>query len=489
MKKLIGSLAALLLLAVPLSLGAQEDSASGGDFGFGFAGEENAGGRSSPAVRVGGEVSAVFTAYPDDFGSGDEALKSSLGDVFSGELSVSASGPNAEGFINLKLRPVFDGSASPAEIDEAYVRAFFGALTVEGGLRKLTWGKADSLGPLDVVNPLDYRDLTDMTDILGMKISRPMLHLSYSLGNFSKLEAVFVPWFEGHRFADTGRWAPSQLGDMASTVGNSLSSLAMTNPSIAPLIPGITDYLQGLFAKRESLLSTKGLGYAQAGLRFTTTLGASDLGFQYYFGRLPQPAAAFTGMERLLAQAAAQAQTGAPLTWLPAYDYNRYHQIGADYARVIGGFNIRAELAANITEDLSGDDGEVYNPFLAWSLGFDRDLFWGVNLNLQVNGTFRLLDNQVGNNRALDVEAGTDISSTRLTGILSKKFLRDELELRTAVIWGIEDQDVYVLPGLFWTRGDVVLEFSGGVIAGEKTGELGQYRDNGFIKLGLTYTF
>ncbi|MDR3160260.1 MAG: hypothetical protein LBU28_01440 [Spirochaetaceae bacterium] len=488
MKTLIVSFAALLLLAAPLSLAAQDDGQGG--FGFGFADEDTAGsaGLSSPAptVIIGGELSSVFTAYPHDFRSWDDTLKSSLGDLLSGSLSVSAFASNAEGFISLKLAPVFGASAaSPLSIDEAYARAFFGALTVEAGLRKLTWGKADSLGPLDVINPLDYRDLTDLTDILAMKISRPMLHLTYSLGNFSKLEAVFVPWFEGHRFAADGRWAPSQIGGMLSTVENSLAPLVMANPALVPAIPRITEYLRGLFARQDTLLSTTGLGYAQAGLRFTTTVGASDLGIQYYFGRLPRPAAAFTGMEQLVAQAAA----GSDLTWRPAYDYNRYHQIGADYAQVIGGFNIRAELAANITEDLAGDDGEIYNPSLAWSLGFDRDLLWGINLNLQVNETIRLFDGQVQDNRVLDVEAGTDISSTRLTGILSKKFLRDELEVRTALIWGLEDQDFYILPGLFWTRGDVVLEFSGGIIAGEKTGELGQYRDNGFIKLGLTYSF
>jgi hypothetical protein len=39
--------------------------------------------------------------------------------------------------------------------------------------------------------------------------------------------------------------------------------------------------------------------------------------------------------------------------------YTRYHQIGVDYARVIAGFNFRGEFAANITEDLKGDDGGV----------------------------------------------------------------------------------------------------------------------------------
>jgi hypothetical protein len=106
------------------------------------------------------------------------------------------------------------------------------------------------------------------------------------------------------------------------------------------------------------------------------------------------------------------------------FAYNPYHQIGLDYAQVIAGLNLRAELAANITEDLSGDDGGVYNP----SLGFDRDLFSGVNLNLQCGETIRLLDGEI--TTLHDIEADSDISSTRISAALSKKFLRDELDVK-----------------------------------------------------------
>ncbi|MDR2070895.1 MAG: hypothetical protein LBP81_05720, partial [Treponema sp.] len=154
-----------------------------------------------------------------------------------------------------------------------------------------------------------------------------------------------------------------------------------------------------------------------------------------------------------------------------------------------GGFNLRGEFAANITEDLKGDDGMVYNPFLAWSLGFDRDVFWGINVNLQVNESIRLLNNKVRSDILKDIEGGADLTDTRLTLVLSKKFFRDELELRATGIWGIEDMDCYILPALIWTRGDAGVELSGGIFAGNQDGELGQYRDNGFVKTVLTYSF
>jgi hypothetical protein len=42
--------------------------------------------------------------------------------------------------------------------------------------------------------------------------------------------------------------------------------------------------------------------------------------------------------------------------------------LGVDYGQVLFGFNTRAEFGTNITEDLSGDDGLVYNPAIVWSL-------------------------------------------------------------------------------------------------------------------------
>jgi hypothetical protein len=163
---------------------------------------------------------------------------------------------------------------------------------------------------------------------------------------------------------------------------------------------------------------TSTLEYGQAGARFTTTLGSSDLGFQYYYGRLPQPAVAI-GIDMTTYQIKAE------------FLYNPYHQVGVDYAQVIYGFNTRAEFAANITEDTDGDDGSVYNPSLAWSLGFDRDLFAGINLNLQVNETIRLKNDKTGSadidfagmmtsDFNFDIEGGKDATSTRVTAALSR---------------------------------------------------------------------
>jgi hypothetical protein len=440
-------LLAILLIFSPL---AAQDGFTEQSFGFGFddedAGESGGGfglGGGSPlAVSIGGEVQASVIGFFDDFAEG--ASHTRFGDIFSGKLNFQADTSLATGTINLKLGP----SESPVVIDEAYIGAYFGSFDIEAGLRKLTWGKADSSGPLDVINPVDYSDLSNMGDDAGLKIARPLIRASFHFGQFNKLEGVFVPIFEPMKFAETGRWAPAQFA-------------------------ALSQFPSGNIIKPD----TTTLDYAQAGLRFTTTIrNAADAGIQYYYGRMPSPAVT-------------QTPSADPQFPIVCFAYNPYHQIGLDYAQVIAGFNLRAEIAANITEDIVGDNGTVYNSSLAWSFGFDRDLVWGINLNLQVNETIRVRNNKVNSDPMLDIEAGTDTTSTRMSAVLSKKFFRDEFEARVTTLWGIEDKDFLIIPALVWTKEAVSVELSGGIFGGDIEGQFGQYHNNGFVKTSLIYSF
>jgi hypothetical protein len=526
----------LFLLSLARILSAQEDDG----FGFGFGDEEGgtpAVSSGTPAVgaKIGGKVSAGFTFFPDDFlpkgdsGALDRTKQVRPGDIFSGEIDFSAGTSNADAIINLKLAPNFDDPAKILSLDEAYLRSFFGKLVVEGGLRKLTWGRADALGPLDLVNPLDYSDLSNMTDFQSIKIARPMIHASWGIGSFTKIEGVFLPWFEGDRFAEKGRWMPAQLQQVERMPGRIEGKLFSDLAPLSGMLPPGLDFNDlvaimpqnntPLPAAGELIPDTSTLEYFQGGLRFTTTLGPADFGAQYYYGLYSRPSyrvnpAAYDDLSKkiqayytayVLAKIAGKSDQEAGDAAAPdkkaaeaAMDpsklldiaYNRYHQIAVDYGQVLFGFNTRAELGANITGDLSGDNGLVYNPAIVWSLGFDRDIpVVRINVNLQVNESIILLHDRLGSDPLFDVEAEKKPVSTRLILRLSRSFFRDELELRATGIWGIEDQDCYLIPALVWTKGDVVLELSGGIFAGNRDGELGQYRDNYFVKTLLSYSF
>ncbi|MDR0553724.1 MAG: hypothetical protein LBG76_02845 [Treponema sp.] len=500
MKNNRGRFAAPLFWAA-LLLGPALQAAAQDDFGFGFDDEAVSGGSGSVFalnVGVGGEAAVKPVWYVN------ELAHQSPGALFSGKLNFRAAASIAEGVINLNLKPDVNIPASIVSFDEAYVRTSFGAFDVEAGMRKLIWGKADNLGPLDVINPMDYTDLTGMTDVLGKKIPLPLIRASYRAGLFSKVEAVFIPRFEADRFAGSGRWAPFQLTALPASFVSGI--LDKTDPALRSIVAERIAGQNLVNSFKVEPPPTDTLEYAQGGFRFTTTIGPVDLGAQYYSGFLSRPAVWIPGIEdyaqavsdifekvmsgQMTPEAAEEALGAkAPVLLAPRAAYNRYHQIGVDYAQVIAGFNLRAEVAAFITGDLAGDDGGVYNPSLGWSVGFDRDLAWRINFNFQGGGSVRLFHDKVDGNRAADVEAGSSATSTRLMFVLSRKFFRDELEVRTAALWGIEDMDCYIIPAVIWTRGALALELSGGIFGGSEEGELGQYRSNAFIRTALTYTF
>jgi hypothetical protein len=458
--------------------------------GFGFDDDGGSSGGNAVNVTVGGEVSALLLEFVDNISDGIDHVR--LGDIFSGKLNFSAETSFADGVINLNIQP----TEQPVSIDEAYVRAYFGSLEIEGGLRKLTWGKADSFGPLDVINPLDYSDLTDLSDTMNLKITRPLIHASYRIGSFSKIEGVFVPSFEPLRYAPDGRWEPAQMKEIKKFPDQFKDEvkkqLKKRGDAFGIDLSGVD--LSEINAEIDWFDTKKmlTLEYMQAGVRFTTTIGPADIGLQYYYGRLTRPAVFFTYTDTNL-EISVPSIPIAIIQTVPVptmhFIYNPYHQIGIDWAQVLFGFNVRAEFAANITEDLSGDDGSIYNPALLWSFGFDRDLFWGINLNLQCNETIRLMYDKIGNDSMSDIETDTDRISTQIIAAISRKFFRDQLEIRFAALWEIEDKDYLLMPALIWTRDTVSVELSAGIFGGNEDGQFGQYKDNSFVKVLLTYSF
>ncbi len=432
-RKSIVSAAALLLFFIPVFGAAAQD--------FGFSDESTAATSSFP-FSVTGSLSASVTGFIDDIKSGPSDV--SLGDLFSGKINISGQGTNGEGFLSI------DADGTDVSIDQAYVGAFLGDFELEAGLRKLTWGRADSFGPLDIINPLDtakmYTVMADSTDLNDIKIAVPLLHATYRIGEFSKIEAVFEPSFTPYSIATTGRWAAAQASQL------SLYGLDLSDTS-----------------------AFENLGYFQAGGRFTTTVGAFDLGLQYFYGYLPEPS-----VDVAINMA----------TYSASYNlvYNPYHEVGLDLATSFAGFNVRAEAGANITSDLSGDDGSVYNPSLVGSLGFDRELFLDITLNMQVNESYRLMNDKVGT-ELFDIESGSDASATQIITTLSRYFMKGDLEARASAIVEVEDKDFLIMPALIWTKNDIKLSCAAGIFGGDFDGNLGEYKDNNFIKTSITYIF
>jgi len=490
------------------------------DFGFGSEDDDETS-KSSASFTVGGEISAeaipfVYNFFEDEpfIDSGwnvnlNLAFTSAYLDIFS-SINFNSDSINE---LWSKSPDLKEKNYTPLIIDELYFRAYISKVNFEAGYRKLTWGRVDSNGPLDVINPIDYSDLIDITDIMSRKIARPMVHITWNAGSFSKLEGVFIPNFTGHRFASEGDWAPIQYENMKEQSTNEIKTrlypkinelinLILSNPSLSQaekeaMINGINQkFSSGLPDYSFDFPDTSGIEYFQAGLRFTTTVNSVDLGFQYFYGNLFRPSYCLSsnGIDAFISDLISKTMTDPSYTGNlslidPQINYTRYHQIGIDYAQVLLGFNLRAEAAINITEDYNGDNGALQNPFIAWAFGFDRDLFWGINANVQIDETIRLLNDKVGDNPVFDSEAGTNITSTRITLHLSKSFLRDKLETAITCVWKAEDSDFYLIPSLSWTVDNLTARIAAGFFLGNVEGELGQYWHNRFVKLALAIAF
>jgi len=405
--------------------------------GFGFGAEAD---KAAPvALGISGSVGIGSVVYLSDLslpGSID------LGELASASLNLSMSGTYAASSLKLRLSKARFEMDPGSVIDEAMVGLYLGPVSLESGLLKLTWGRADSGGPLDVFNPLDLRDQA-ITNSLEKKLAVPMLHARLALGGNSNIDAAFVPGFRGDALETSGKWALAVIKALPS--GYSPSVLA------ADLAPVWT------------------LDHSQAGARFTTIAGGVDLGLQYFYGYQHEPVIYYVN----------------PAT--PTVEYNRYHQVGLDFAAVFGGFSLRGEAAANLTADLAGTDPSVPNPAIAFSLGFDRSIFADISLNLQYAGFCRLAAG--GISLANDVEYGKGPLSSTLTGALAKTLLKGALTLTFSAAWGIEDSDYLLSPSAVLNFGDGEMGLYGGFFGGNATGSLGQYANASFLRAGIMYKF
>lgn len=451
------------------------------------------------SVLVGGEVYAGGNFFLNDFKTFQDTRASSL---FWGKLHVEAKAPLTQAYFGIKLNDMvlpfnFKNKPElypytpqiPRFIDEGYMEASIGPVTFGGGLKKITWGKADAFSVLDVINPQDLSTPT-ISDMQDLKLARPMLYISGYLPKEMKLEAVFLPVFEGHTFATSGRWKSNLFKTMGKNIISDTQKDMNFLAKVMALPPSELLKLQQAFAANKDFspipLDSAKLKYSQAGIRYTVTVnGYHDLGFQYYYGFLPAPAFSFdttkvggTTAEALL-QSFAESLT---------MDYNPYHQVGFDYALAWGPLNFRLELAGNITEDLKGTKPDVYNPSLAWNVGLDYTTPLGLSLNICAAENIKLMHKKIST-ELYDVEKGSKPTDTKIMLLLSQPLLRDSINIKLRTIMACETIDFMMIPSLDWTFGTLRLDVQAGFFFGKKGGTFTQYKDNNYLGMSISYAF
>ena len=448
-------LAILALTAAPLHA---DDFSEG--FGGGFssdepAAESNSSSETQPATQLewGGFVSTTMRSYIDTDDPGDSPVTTypEVG------LDLHYSAKNSEAVANLRFHRnwLYDAGLEQQAsghqnvlwylqqmIDEAYLRLFYDNFNLQAGFLKEVWGTGDQSHVVDLLNPTDYYDYVNI-DYIDRKTAEFMFKLNIPFAMNGLVELAYVPTFTPDSSPLYGDWAPQSVSQITSIIET--DSLTLNQPD------------------------TNTISNGQAALRVSGTAGGMDVAGTYYFGYLRQPGLDIT-------------YTGTPPNLVPAkadLSYDRVHVFGLDGAGVLAGFNLRGEAAYYLTEDYEGDDEtRLNNHSVQYVAGFDRNLpVSQLNLNIQTIGAYFINEDD-------------DPTRTIVSAALSDSWNNDKIRPEFSASYGVEEEDWMIRPEVtFDLVDDVELTAGGAIFLGSSDGRFGQFEDNNYAEVELTYNF
>ena len=228
--------------------------------------------------------------------------------------------------------------------------------------------------------------------------------------------------------------------------------------------------------------------YGQYGLRLSGSAGHVDMACQYYYGHYKTPS---INVEKMITYA----MEGKNIRECVYYD--PVHIFGADLGAAIAMFNFKSEAAYYMTEDFKGTDPAVHNNSFQWVLGFDVDIpLNNLNLNVQNIGSHIIGFKNVRQNNQdgkMDMDWNTAEKSTnnKLVFNVSDSWLHETLTDSVTVIWGIEHNDVVVMPKIkYKIKDEFYIEGAGAYIyAKDKKSEFASWKNNHFAQVSFEYKF
>jgi hypothetical protein len=482
------ALAAALAAAAPLPVAAQEAAqaqdatpAAEADSGISFGEEATA----SP-LSIGGLAEMRARAY-----LGEDAIDAI------GDASDSADALEADPSLRVDL--AFKGATSELEakvrvdetvvkdnpadaLEEATIRGYLGDFVVEAGKMKVVWGKGDKLHVLDLFNANDYSDFI-FPDYIDRRLGEAMARIVWNAPKGARVEAVWTPTMTPDRIPLEGTWAPASAQALKAIGESYVGYLAYTayvaagNTGFASL--AAAQAVTEKYSDASALLpDTDSLDYGQYGIRVTGSIGGVDLGASYYLGHFKTPSVYATY------SAAYEMYTSFEAS------YDRLQSFGLEAGAAIGPFNLRGEAAYYLTDDVDGDDPKVKNNSLNWLAGFDVDLpVSQLNLNVQTIGSYVLGNGDIAAGD-VDYDADGHYSNDKIVAKLSDSYAHEKIVPELAALWGIERDDLILMPKCSFTmKDDMKLELSGAIFLGSDSGEFGAFTENHFAQARFTYSF
>lgn len=428
-----------------------EDSGDEVDTDFNFGEVTSDEGHFS--VDIGGGIYVGITPFFFDMKDIKEMKPSSL---IWGKIHLDAQAPLTRAFVNLALNDqtlpfnlgnkwkTTETNKIPRWLDEAFLQVSMGAVYFSGGLKKITWGRADTLSVLDVVNPHDKTQL--FFPDRPTKMSVPLLHFFAYTPHDIKIEAVFIPIFTPHLLAIEGKWKSSSMQEVQKF-------------ATAKTIEELQDIFKTDTAKFK---------FAHTGTRISTTFANShDVGFQYFYGHSKNPIVRYSGVSSFV-------------------EYLPIHHIGIDYGTAIGPVNLKLEACANII-----GKNDVKDSNFEWNAGFSSPIAHGLTFGLvfkEIIWTYAIEKNNNQTSYAL-FRKETQTETVSLLS-LSQTILRGAVEWKIALMMGIENVDFAIFPSLHAIFGTIIFDTQLGFFIGkDHTGAFSQYHKNNYLRLSFGYEF
>lgn len=539
MKKLIAFLSAVALCAgIAFAQDADFSDDFSSDFGsdfssdFGDDSSSSGSGFSETKLEIGGEAQIDFRAYVDDTDTSGLPIDEWETKAFpKGKINLKYA--NDSVFAEAKFGLSEDTIKNHPQdiIDELTLAAYLGNWEIQAGKMKVVWGKGDKLHVIDNFNANDYKDFLS-PDYIDRRISEPMIRAIYNVpkdvGPFTstKFEFVWTPFITADRYAESGRWVPTQVNQLkqtltgyatdaiSDTVGkletarrdltvgrvkleNATSSTDTESIGLAMLDASdrVSTYNKLYLAQLSNSSSLADdlypnvyqLKYMQAGVRFTTTTGSWDWGLSYYFGRDKRASFDYSKMKSFVTKHLA----GTDSEDDKFIDYDFLQVFGIEAAKTIGAYNFRAEAAYNLTQDVAGDDPTIHNNSVAWVFGFDRDLpISELNINIQNQGKYIINHNKIY--ASGDTESNTYTTDNKLVVNISDNLCHSKVKPEISAIYGFEHFDLIIMPKVTWYVSDgLELSATGMYMANfvENRKEFGDWTENSFVQVGAKYTF
>ncbi len=408
------------------------------------------------STALGADVSGDFTVAAvclalegrGEVGSGffpDVAFFAEVEGCYDAALRAGPSGEDPT-----DLSALLYGSRDPfsVRLGSAYATLYRPSFDLSVGLQKVSWGSADALAPLDVVNPTDLSyPIAPPSD---RKLATLMVRAQVAApGEGVSLDMVLVPLFEPS-VVPGAAWQP-----------------AVVLPSFPPEA-GIVGLAPPFDDRPEASLRN-----VQFGVRATFDLDfldGTDASLTYFRGFKKLPTASFRVVPTGEAPGAFFLQ--------PVLSYDRVHVLGFDFSSVVGAYVLRGDAAMTFTNDPDGVDPAVGNPSFQAVLGVERSLPGGAYLTAQL--TYERIWPDAG------AEASSDFAS-----VLA---LRLEPDARTtaqaAWLHDYVDGSGVFMPSLDYRLADGVTAGVEGVLFYGRAGSrYGDWRDNSQLRLGVEYAF